>query len=228
MQDDPALPRGRFVRITVRDSGCGIPRENLQRMFDPYFTTKPGGSGLGLAVTYSIVKQHGGHIRVDSEVGKGTTFSVYLPASGRALSPPEGAAQAPQAGNGRVLVMDDERMVREIAAAMLQELGYEVESAADGVAAIALYEQARAQGRPFSAVIMDITIPGGMGGKEAIRELLAIDPGVRALVSSGYSNDPVMADFAEHGFCAVIPKPYRLADLAAALKAATRRAPASR
>ena len=220
MPDDPALPRERFVRITVQDSGSGIPRENLQRMFDPYFTTKPGGSGLGLAVTYSIVKQHGGHIRVDSEVGKGTTFSVYLPASDRALTPPEGAAQSPETGNGRILVMDDERMVREIAAAMLQVLGYEVESAADGAAAIALYEQARAQGRPFSAVIMDITIPGGMGGKEAIRELLAIDPGVRALVSSGYSNDPVMADFAEHGFCAVIPKPYRLADLAAALKAA--------
>jgi PAS domain S-box-containing protein len=226
MLDRQALPRERFVRIKVQDSGSGIPRENLQRMFDPYFTTKPGGSGLGLAVTYSIVKQHGGHIRVDSEVGKGTTFSVYLPASGRALPPPESAARSPEAGNGRILVMDDESMVREIAAAMLRELGYEVESAADGAAAIALYVQARAQGRPFSAVIMDITIPGGIGGKEAIRELLAIDPGVRALVSSGYSNDPVMADFAEYGFCAVIPKPYRLADLAAALKAATRSAPA--
>ena len=226
--DESLLPGGRYVRITVRDSGRGIPRENLQRIFDPYFTTKPGGSGLGLAVTYSVVKRHGGHIRVKSEEGKGTTFSVYLPASGRALPPPENPAQPSQSGCGRVLVMDDELMVREIATAMIQKLGYEVESAADGGEAIVLYQQARTQGRPFSAVIMDITVPGGMGGKEAIRELLAIDPGVRALVSSGYSNDPVMADFAGHGFCAVIPKPYRLADLATALKAVTRSAPASR
>ncbi len=226
--DDPVLPPGRFVRITVRDTGCGIERENLQRMFDPYFTTKPGGSGLGLAVTYSIVKQHGGHIRVDSEAGKGATFSIYLPASGRPLPPPEVFVQTHQAGNGRVLVMDDERIVREIAAEMLRELGYEVESAEDGAAMIDLYTRALAHGRPFGAVIMDLTIPGGMGGKEAIRELLARDPGVRALVSSGYSNDPVMADFSTHGFCGVITKPYRLTDLAAAIKVAMGTAPASR
>ncbi|MHB8894169.1 MAG: hybrid sensor histidine kinase/response regulator [Candidatus Geothermincolia bacterium] len=225
--EDPMLPRERFVRIRVTDSGCGIERENLQRMFDPYFTTKPGGSGLGLAVSYSIVRQHGGHIRVDSEVGKGTIFSVYLPASQRKLTPAKTPARPSQPGYGRVLVMDDEAMVREIATAMIRELGYEVESAEDGEEAIVLYEQARAQDRPFSAVIMDITIPGGMGGKEAIRKLLALDPEVRALVSSGYSNDPVMADFAEHGFCAVIPKPYRLADLAAALKTATSGSPAA-
>ncbi len=227
-QKDPLLPRGSYVRITVRDTGCGIPRENLQRMFDPYFTTKPGGTGLGLAVTYSIVKQHGGHISVDSEPGKGTTFFVYLPASGQSLPAPEQPLQTAQHGKGRVLVMDDEKIVSEIAREMLKELGYEVECAPDGVAAIARYDQARAQGRPFDFVIMDLTIAGGMGGKEAIRELLARDPTARALVSSGYSNDPVMANFAEHGFCGVITKPYRLSELAAALKAATGDAAASR
>jgi len=226
--DDPVLPRERFVRIRVADSGVGIERENLQRMFDPYFTTKPGGSGLGLAVSYSIVRQHGGHIKVDSEVGRGTAFSVYLPASRQIVQPLESSEPVAASGCGRVLVMDDEQMVREIATAMLEALGYETESAADGEEAIVLYQQARAQDKPFSAVIMDVTIPGGMGGKEAVRELLAIDPGIRALVSSGYSNDPVMADYAEYGFCAVIPKPYRLADLAAALKTATRSAPATR
>ena len=225
-QDDPLLPRGRFVRITVRDNGCGIERENLQRMFDPYFTTKPGGSGLGLAVTYSIVKQHGGQIRVDSKIGSGSTFTVYLPASDEALPPPENSAPAPQAGKGRILVMDDELIVREIAAAMLQELGYEVESVTNGEAAIARYELARAQGQPFSAVIMDLTVPGGMGGKEAVGELRSRDPACRVLVSSGYSNDPVMADFAGYGFCGVISKPYRLAELGAALKAAMGTTPA--
>ena len=220
-QDDPLLPRGNFVRITVHDTGCGIPRENLQRMFDPYFTTKPGGTGLGLAVTYSIVKQHGGHISVDSEWGRGTTFVLYLPASTQALPAPEYSVLEPQHGKGRILVMDDERIVREIAAAMLTELGYEAVSAVDGTAAIGLYKQARAQGRPFDAVIMDLTVPGGMGGKEAVRKLHSLDPGARVLVSSGYSNDPVMANYSEYGFCGVISKPYRLADLATALRAAT-------
>jgi len=226
-QQDPLLPQGRFVRLTVRDSGCGIPPQNLQRMFDSYFTTKPGGSGLGLAVTYSIVKQHGGHIRVDSKLGIGTTFTVHLPAADRALPPEHPVQKSAPSGTGRVLVMDDERIVRETTAAMLVELGYEVEGATDGVAALTLYERARVQGRPFDVVIMDLTIPGGMGGREAIQRFLASDPAVRAIVSSGYSNDPVMASCAEHGFCGVITKPYRLADLGAALRAALGTTPAS-
>jgi len=227
-EDDQLLPRGRFVRISVKDSGCGIPREHLPRLFDPYFSTKPGGSGLGLAVSYSIVKKHGGQILVDSEPGRGTTFFVYLPASERAPAPQEPATSQPGTGTRRILVMDDEQIVRDIVEAMLAQLGYEATSVQDGAAAIGSYEQARAQGRPFDAVIMDLTIPGGMGGKEAIRELLARDPGVRAIVSSGYSNDPVMANHAEHGFCGVISKPYRLGDLAAALAAATGTGPAPR
>jgi PAS domain S-box-containing protein len=227
-QADPQAPQGRFVRIAVRDAGCGIPDENLQRMFDPYFTTKPGGSGLGLAVSYSIVKQHGGQIRVESTPGLGSCFTVLLPAVDRALSPEPPAEPAATSGTGRVLVMDDERIVRETAGAMLEELGYEVECAADGVAALERYERARAAGRPFDAVIMDLTIPGGQGGKEAIACFLAQDPGVRAIVSSGYSNDPVMANFAAHGFSGVITKPYRLADLGAALAAVMGQAPARR
>jgi PAS domain S-box-containing protein len=222
---DPLQPQGRFVRITVQDAGCGIPRENLQRMFDPYFTTKQGGSGLGLAVTYSIVRQHGGHTRVASEPGVGTTFTVYLPASDQAAAPALPAPAAAPAGRGRILVMDDEPVVRETATAMLAELGYRVECVTDGAAALAAYEQARAQGRPFDAVIMDLTIPGGMGGKEAIRLFRERDPAVRAIVSSGYSNDPVMAKHAEHGFAAVITKPYRLSDLGAALRTALDSAP---
>jgi CheY-like chemotaxis protein len=218
--DNPALPQGRFVRIRVRDTGCGIPHENLQRMFDPYFTTKPKGTGLGLAVTYSVVTQHGGHIAVESEPGCGATFTIYLPASGQALPAPPPEIQIGRHGKGRILVMDDEQIVRDTAGAMLELLGYEFQAAENGEAALALYEQARRSGQPFDAVIMDLTIPGGMGGKEAIRAFQAWDPKVRALVSSGYSNDPVMANFAEHGFCGVITKPYRVADLAASLRAA--------
>jgi len=217
---DPLQPRGRFVCITVRDSGCGIPRENLQRMFDPYFTTKRGGSGLGLAVTYSIVRQHGGHIHVDSEPGVGTTFTVYLPATEQLQQPAQQPERPAPAGMGRVLVMDDELVVRETAKAMLTELGYQVECAIDGLAALARYETARAQGRPFAVVILDLTVPGGMGGKEAIRLFRELDPAVRAIVSSGYSNDPVMARFTEHGYVGVITKPYRLSDLGAAIQAA--------
>jgi PAS domain S-box-containing protein len=226
-QDNPALARGRHVRITVQDTGCGIPRENLQRMFDPYFTTKPKGTGLGLAVTYSVVKQHGGHIAVDSEIGRGSTFTIHLPASGKTLPPAPAEIPSGRRGKGRILVMDDERIVRDTAGAMLELLGYESECAENGEAALALYEQARHRGQPFDAVIMDLTIPGGMGGKEAIQAFRAWDPAVRAVVSSGYSNDPVMANFSEYGFCGVITKPYRIGDLSAALDAALGR-PADR
>ncbi|HEY6000926.1 MAG TPA: PAS domain S-box protein [bacterium] len=219
----PILGAGAYVRISVRDSGCGIPRDDLQRMFEPYFTTKAGGTGLGLAVSYSIVRQHGGHILVTSEPGRGSTFSVYLPASAETPPPAGEERQTLHAGRGRVLVMDDEAIVREIAVQMLGALGYDAEAVGDGAAALAAWEQARAAGRPFAAVIMDLTIPGGMGGKEAVGELRRRDPRARAIVSSGYSSDPIMASYAEHGFCGVIAKPYRLSDLSDVLRAATGR-----
>ncbi|HEY3128003.1 MAG TPA: ATP-binding protein [Acidobacteriota bacterium] len=199
-----------YVKVSVQDTGVGIAPPDLGRIFDPYFTTKQKGSGLGLATTYSIIQKHEGHITVDSEVGKGTTFTFYLPASTRPLEETAVSEQKITHGSGKVLVMDDEEIIRDSIGELLGELGYEVDFACDGAAAIALYERALALGHPFDAVIMDLTIPGGMGGKEAIRRLREIDPKARAIVSSGYSEDPVMADFREYGFSAVLVKPFRV------------------
>ena len=212
------LEPGRYVCISVADRGMGIQPEHLPRVFEPYFTTKKGGSGLGMATAHSIVRRHGGHITVDSELGVGTTFRVYLPASEKGPPPREAAAGNLPAGGGRVLVMDDEEMVRDVCSSMLASLGYEVELARDGAEAVEAYRRARSEGRPFDAVVMDLTIPGGMGGKEAIGELLKVDPKVKAIVSSGYSNDPVMAEFGEHGFSGVVAKPYRIEELGEALR----------
>ncbi len=215
LETEAGLPQnaGEHIRITVKDEGIGIPREYLNRIFDPYFTTKPQGSGLGLATAYSIVKLHGGHIAVASEPGEGTTFQVYLPASSQLKLAAKQPAQTPVAGMGRVLVMDDQAGVREVMDMMLQHLGYETCQATDGAEAVMLYREAQVLDRPFDAVILNLTIPGGMGGKQAIKELLELDPGVKAIVSSGYSDDTYMADYRDHGFCAVIPKPFRLEEL---------------
>jgi CheY-like chemotaxis protein len=206
------LPPGRYVRFRIADCGCGISPENLKRIFDPYFSTRASGSGLGLASVWSIVSKHGGHIGVRSRVGEGTTFDVVLPASADAASGPSAGASvstSPKGTSGRsLLLMDDEAMIRTLVTDMLQELGYRVESCGDGEAAIARYRAAFESGAPFEAVIMDLTIPGGMGGKEAAQRILEIDPAARLVVSSGYSNDPVMADFRKSGFGATMAKPY--------------------
>ena len=186
-------------------------------MFDPYFSTKREGSGLGLATVYSIVTSHGGHVAVASEPGKGSTFTVHLPAAERGAPEPRPAPPTPPRGSARVLVMDDEASVRAVARAMLARLGYEVLSAANGDEAVALYRDARRDGRPIDVVVMDLTVPGAMGGAEALRHLRAIDPGVRAVVSSGYSNDPVIARHREYGFVGLVTKPYTLEDLARAV-----------
>lgn len=207
------LPAGPYVRIDVCDNGVGIPTDDLPRIFDPYFTTKAEGSGLGLASAYAIIKKHDGYIDVDSTPGAGTTVMVYLPASlnERQIEPP--VDDNLTAGRGSVLVMDDAQSIRDLLGEMLDYLGYRVSFARDGDEARHAYAQAQADGRPFDAVIMDLTIPGGMGGKEAITHLLALDPQARVIVSSGYSNDPIMSNYREYGFSAVIAKPYRLAEL---------------
>jgi PAS domain S-box-containing protein len=212
------LQSGRYIRVSIKDEGVGIPEKHLNRIFDPYFTTKQKGSGLGLATCYSIVKKHDGHVDLESRLGVGTTFHVYLPASEKEAPHIEAVDSAPPGGKGRVLVMDDEEAVREIAAEMLQYLGYEVISASDGKEAIELYEEAAKKGCSFHAIIMDLTIPGGVGGKEAIGTLLAKHPSANAIVSSGYSNDPIMSDFSRYGFKGVVTKPYTVKELGDVLK----------
>ncbi|MBI2413784.1 MAG: response regulator [Deltaproteobacteria bacterium] len=215
LADNLPLAPGRFVKITVSDTGVGIPPEVISKIFDPYFTTKEEGSGLGLATVYSIIKNHGGYITLESTVGAGTSFYIYLPATEGKYQPAEKGAEktGTVSGSGRILIMDDEEIVRDAAGAILTELGYEVAFAGDGKDAIEAYQKAMDSGKPYDIVIMDLTIPAGMGGKEAIKKLLDIDPGAKAIVSSGYSNDSIMSEFAKYGFAAVIAKPYRISDL---------------
>ena len=217
-KSDLPLSPGRYVKISIQDQGVGIPADFLLKIFDPYFTTKQTGSGLGLATAYSIVKNHHGHISVESELGAGTIFHVYLPRlTERWWSQPEKAGRV-LAGLGKILVMDDEEMVRHILDKMLGHLGYKAKVARDGEEAIELFTAAQASGKPFDAVILDLTVPGGLGGRETMARLLKIDPRIKAIVSSGYSDDPIMADFREYGFSGVIAKPYRISELSKILQ----------
>jgi CheY-like chemotaxis protein len=216
----PLVP-GRYVCLTVKDSGQGISEEHLTRIFDPYFTTKEKGSGLGLAISYSIVRAHDGVITVDSELGVGSRFSVYLPASAKTAAagldarPRTHGARRP---GGRVLLMDDEPMVGEVAQEMLQSLGYETELATSGQEAIERFRDAEERGEPFVAVILDLTVPGGMGGAEAVTHIKNIRADVPVVVTSGYADDPVMAHFRDYGFDAVLPKPFPIPQLRRALE----------
>jgi len=207
------LSPGPYLKLRLSDEGIGIAPDHLSKVFDPYFTTKQEGSGLGLATAYSVVKNHGGYITVESDLGKGTTFYLYLPAlPGLSLSQTTPATAA-QNGHGRILVMDDEDLICRLLDQMLHQLGYEVECSHDGAEAVELFQQAQSSGNPFDVVLMDLTIPGGMGGKEAVQHLRALDPSVKAIVLSGYSNDPVMADFHQYGFCDRLAKPYTVQQL---------------
>ncbi len=210
----PTLRPGRYVRICVRDEGPGIPDEIQKKIFDPYFTTKPKGSGLGLATSYSIVKNHDGLIQLESNpaVG-GAKFIVYLPASEAEIIPEEAPAIASVAREGNILVLDDEEVICELVSYALTPLGYTVAQAYDADTALRMYQEALAQGKPFDVVIMDLTIPGGMGGKEAIVKLREIDPKAKAIVSSGYAMDPIMSKFRDYGFSGVIAKPYDINEL---------------
>lgn len=209
----PALTKGDYVEIVVQDSGIGISEQYLQKIFDPYFTTKEKGSGLGLATSYSIIRNHGGVIAVASAVGKGTTFSVYLPAVEAEAKSVEAPAVPPDGRKGRILVMDDEELIRDIAGEMIRAAGHEAEFAEQGRIAIEKYQAAKESGSPFDIVILDLTIRGGLGGKETIKRLRELDPGVKAIVSSGFSEDSVVADHRTYGFAACLMKPYEFEEL---------------
>jgi CheY-like chemotaxis protein len=214
------LAPGRYVDIAITDHGVGIPDEHIDRIFDPYFSTKgkgtDRGTGLGLSISHSIIAKHGGDITVASRVGRGTTFHVMLPATHAAPSMADrqpGAApikspDKPVLGSGKILVMDDEAMIRELTGNLLDHLGYHADFAAEGSEAVAKYRSALATGEPYDAVIIDLTIKGGMGGQETIAALKDLDPSVRAIVSSGYAEDPVLAHYERYGFCEVVAKPY--------------------
>ncbi len=209
---------GRYVEISVQDNGIGISDEYLTKIFDPYFTTKAKGSGLGLATCYSIVRNHGGVIHVSSKVGRGTTFYVYLPAVSEEVKE---ALQAPELSpfvrKGKILLMDDEELIRDIAGDMIKALDHEVEFAEHGEEAVGKYKAAVESDNPFDVVILDLTIRGGMGGRETIERLLAVNPGIKAIVSSGYSDDAVVSDHRNYGFSARLTKPYNLQELSATL-----------
>jgi len=210
----PGLPGGPYVRISVVDEGAGICTEHLSRIFDPYFTTRPQGTGLGLAASYSIIRKHGGSIGVGATGPEGTTMWVHLPASPDGEISEEGTPlMGRETRRGSVLLMDDDEAVAEAVRDMLDVLGFSCRVAHDGSDAVAAYRRRVALGRPYDAVIMDLTVPGGMGGLEAVREGLQVDPAARVLVSSGYSNDPVMAHPEAHGFSGVLAKPYHIEDL---------------
>lgn len=215
--DGIPLKYGDYVAISIKDTGVGMDTDVLGKAFDPFFTTKKKASGLGLSLSYSIVKRHGGCIKAESTPGKGSCFTVYLPAAKDEVQKEEarkeGHGTADNIGQKtRVLVMDDEELVRDVAGEILEMLGYDAAFAKTGEEAVEAYRNAFKEGRPFGAVILDLTVAGGMGGRDALKRLLQIDPDVRAIVSSGYSKDPVMSDFRKYGFSGVVAKPYMVSE----------------
>ena len=217
----PTLVAGHYVKVSITDQGSGIPEKEFDRIFDPYYSTKEmgntRGTGLGLSICRSIIRKHGGEVTVESQIGVGTTMHLYLPAANpgslEQTTSDKPNETAPIFGEGKILVMDDDQMIRELAGEILWHLGYEVEFSQDGDEAVALYSRAMKTARPFDAVILDLTVRGGMGGKEAIQKLIDIDPDIKGIVSSGYSDDPGMTDYKQHGFSGVVAKPYTLEEL---------------
>jgi PAS domain S-box-containing protein len=208
----PALPPGEYVQIRVADQGCGIPPEVLPKIFDPYFSTKLRGTqkgmGLGLTICHSVVQKHTGAITVESTPATGTTFHVFLPASRQPFTESRLARPEPGRRQGKILVMDDEQVVRTNLGRVLKQMGYETELAADGATAVELYTKAKQGGRCFDAAILDLTVRGAMGGREAVRALRELDPAVRAVVMSGHSDDEVMQEYSQHGFKGALTKPF--------------------
>ncbi len=210
---DLALAPGGYVMIEFEDRGIGISSEQLDKVFDPFFTTKDYGSGLGLATALSVINNHGGRLDIESTINVGTIGRIYLPVSTKPFVPNERALDGLVRGQGKILVMDDEIYILKVVLAMLRKLGYKVDSATDGEKAVAMYEQAMKAGEPYAAMLFDVVVPGGMGGEEAIKRILEIDPEAKAIVFSGYAQDPILANYRDYGFKGVIPKPFDLHEL---------------
>lgn len=207
------LQKGKYIKLSFKDHGIGIPSHHLNKIFDPYFSTKTKGNGLGLASAYSIIKNHKGLITVESELKIGTIFYIYLPASEKIIIEKEKIVDKMLFGKEKILIMDDDDLVREVTGEMVKNFGYSAEFSKDGAEAIKLYKNAIKSGENFSAIIMDLTIPGGMGGKEAAIELLKIDPEVKMIASSGYSKNSIMSDYKKYGFIGILAKPYKISEL---------------
>ncbi|MDD2336947.1 MAG: response regulator, partial [Geobacteraceae bacterium] len=210
------LPAGHYVKLSFIDEGCGIKEEDQKKVFDPYYTTKAGGTGLGLASAHSIISRHGGCIDIDSRINKGTTITFYLPSlesRDTETLTEAGSQQDPCSTGGNILVMDDEEMIRSLTQEMLEHLGYKVTTCINGEQAITFYNSALQSGNSFDAVILDITIRGGMGGMEAAQTILAGYPSAKLIMSSGYSNYPVMAEYKKFGILKTLTKPYNAEDL---------------
>jgi nitrogen-specific signal transduction histidine kinase/CheY-like chemotaxis protein len=221
-QQVPSLPAGDYVELEVRDNGSGIKPEHVEKIFDPFFTTKKHGTGLGLATVLSIVRKHGGQIALDTQVGVGTAFTVYLPKATQPVEAPARPAPTMRFGTGSILFMDDDPKIAALTDHMLQSLGYKCRLAHDGAEAIKLYRDSLNVDRPYDAVIMDLTIIGGMGGEECFHELRKLDPDVRAIVASGYDHEETERKFMAMGFCGFLRKPYRVGDVGRMLKTVIR------
>ena len=211
------LPKGKYIKISIRDTGIGISDTYLTKIFEPYFTTKDKGSGLGLATSYSIIKNHDGYIKVESTIDIGTTFYIYLPAKGVKGVSKTTKTEKLRCGKGKILVMDDEETIRNTTREILAHLGYSTVVARDGAEVLELYTRAKKAGSKFDAVIMDLTIPGGLGGKETISRLVKIDPAVRAVLASGYADNQILLNYHNYGFRGAVIKPYDMQELSETL-----------